>query len=481
MRADASDALGTGHVMRCLTLADAAARRGAEVWFASAAMPAHLADRVRAAGHRLAAIDARTQQADASAVLRALDGRACSWVVVDNYALGATWERAMRASGARVMAIDDLANRDHDADVLLDQNVYIDMEERYAGRVSPSCRLLLGPRYALLRDEFLQARASTSIRGGTVSRVLVFLGGVDARNDTARAIDALAAIGRPDLHVDVVIGAGHPHRAGIETACARHGFVCHVQTDRMAALAAAADLGIGAGGSASWERCCVGLPTLAVCIAANQRHIDDGARLGLFYTPAANGAEAPDLRVHLHALLDNPNLLHMYSRNGWRAVDGRGTHRVLRALGLGVVSVRPATSADARMAFEWRNHSRVREVSHQPEPLDWAAHEAWFARAVDDPDRVLLIGERRGEPVGVVRFDIEGGTAEVSIYTAPARIGDGLGPDLLAAAEAWLEAHRPDVTGYTADVLGDNTASHGLFRTVGYHVHATVYQKPVHR
>jgi UDP-2,4-diacetamido-2,4,6-trideoxy-beta-L-altropyranose hydrolase len=144
------------------------------------------------------------------------------------------------------------------------------MQIRYTGKVPSHCQLLLGPRYALLRDEFRKLREQVKPRTGPVKRILVFFGGVDADNYTGLAIKAIKELAIKELHVDVVIGAQHPRSEEIEVTCAEQGYVCHVQTDKIAELMVAADLAIGAGGSATWERCCLGLPSVILVIADNQ-------------------------------------------------------------------------------------------------------------------------------------------------------------------------------------------------------------------
>ena len=292
IRVDASSQIGTGHLMRCLTLADALQQRGAQIRFVSRHMPDHLRDMLNTKGHEFSLlnsipskeiVDDRShahwlgvsQEQDATDTSQALSDQAWDWLIVDHYALDARWERVLRNAVKRVLAIDDIADRQHDCDVLLDQNYYTDMQTRYTGKVPAHCQLLLGPRYALLREEFRRVREQVKPRNGPVKRILVFFGGVDPDNYTSRAIEALANIGNSDLHVDVVIGAQHPHRAQTETACAEHDFICHVQTDRMAELMAAADLAIGAearrrGSGAAWV-CPVSLAQLLRTKCRQQR------------------------------------------------------------------------------------------------------------------------------------------------------------------------------------------------------------------
>jgi len=212
-----------------------------------------------------------TQQYDADEALQLLSDRIWDWLVVDNYALDARWESILRQTVKNILVIDDIADRQHDCDILLDQNYYADKETRYTGMVPAKCQLLLGPRYALLREEFRQWRQQVQPRNGPVKRILIFFGGVDADNFTGLTIEALAGLGLHGLHIDVVIGAQHPFREQIESACSVYLFCCYVQTDRMAELMAKADFAIGAGGSATWERCCMGLPSIILIVADNQR------------------------------------------------------------------------------------------------------------------------------------------------------------------------------------------------------------------
>jgi len=344
-RVDASQRIGIGHFMRCLTLADALARDGAQVRFVCRQLNASLRDLLVQKGHELSMLDGggeqggldelahasflgTSQQRDAAETLRALSGSAWDWLIVDHYALDARWESALRKVAHRVMVIDDIADRAHDCDVLLDQNLYPDMETRYVGKLSDRCRSLLGPRYALVRDEFRQLRQRIVPRSGLVKRVLVFLGGADPENMTGRAIEAIHKVGVDA--VDVVVGAENPHREAIEAVCRSRGYDCHVQTTRMAELMAAADLAIGAGGSASWERCCLGLPTASVAFAENHVRIaaaldEVGACVFLGNQFTATQQRMEDA---LRALVRDRTRLAEISSKAFSLVDGHGSARV---------------------------------------------------------------------------------------------------------------------------------------------------------
>lgn len=475
-------------------MADALKARGAWCGFVCRSVPDALAAMIVANGHEVLRLGTGAdstgrvkhgdwlevpQEEDVRQTLAACAGRSIDWAVVDHYGLDAVWERSVRALASKIMVIDDLANRQHACDVLVDQNLFADADTRYDERIPQQCRRLLGPQYAMLREEFTQRRSHAKVRSGSVRRILVSFGGVDATNRTALALAALTLLDLQDIQVDVVIGDQHPGHAAIADICRRPGFALHVQSAQMAQLMAAADMGIGAGGSATWERCCVGLPTLALAVADNQTQlVRDCALAGALYAPA-EPLDADSLSRHVRCLMENPLLRQVMSGNGMRIVDGRGTARILRTLGVIAVAVRPVVSDDARSLFEWRNHPSIREASRSSAPLQWNAHKTWLDAALSDPSRVLLIGESAGRPVGVVRFDVADDTAEVSIYTVPGQGQRGTGADLLAAAEMWLETHKPSVRQIIAEVLGENSRSHSLFAGARYQSRSTSYTKRI--
>lgn len=350
-RVDASSQIGTGHFMRCLTLADVLKQSGAEVRVVSRHLPEHLREMLAAKGHAFALLESAQNDAaldelthahwlgashaqDAADTIQALSDQAWDWIVVDHYALDSCWESMLRQTAKRILVIDDIADRQHDCDMLLDQNYYADMDVRYIGRIPAHCLLLLGPRYALLREEFRQLREQVKPRRGPVNRVLVFFGGVDADNYTERAVEALSEINILSLHVDVVIGAQHPCREQVKAACVQHGFFCHVQTDKMAELMAAADLAIGAGGSATWERCCLGLPALLVALADNQIYIAKALDLlgACIYIDTAKTTGVPIMRNAIASLLSTQGQIIALSKKAYSLVDGLGVDRVCQEM-----------------------------------------------------------------------------------------------------------------------------------------------------
>jgi UDP-2,4-diacetamido-2,4,6-trideoxy-beta-L-altropyranose hydrolase len=482
IRADASPAIGSGHVMRCLALADELAAQGALVTFVSRPLPSHLEDAITAAGHRLrrlritarpgleapqVALPQAQQEEDALSTIAVLDETRSDWLVVDHYGLDSHWETAMRARATRLMAIDDLARR-HVCDLVLDANVQPPTDARYAD--AGGARLLLGPAFALLRPQFAQAHPGAVGRRGSVRRLMIFLGGMDNGNATGQVLKALEMLAPPLPPLDVVIGALHPARDDIEAYCrAAPGRRCHVQVEDMAGLLLQTDLAVGAGGGATWERCCLGVPTLALALADNQRVLLEGAaQAGLVCVPDG-GLPAPRmLAAHLEAILHNTALRESLSRAGMSAVDGRGAKRVAAAMAVADLKVRPAAAPDRDRMHAWRNAPSVRAASMDVSEIVLAEHRRWFDRVLSSPDRVLLVGEDSTGAVGVVRFDLRGNEAEVSIYVVEPRLGQGLGGALLRAAEDWLARHKPGVAVLHARTLPHNAASRRLFEQAGY-------------
>jgi UDP-2,4-diacetamido-2,4,6-trideoxy-beta-L-altropyranose hydrolase len=349
-RTDANLQIGTGHFMRCLTLADAMRRSAADICFVSRALPLHLKQMLKERGFNCIALPEtedtqetdelphaawlRTSQVkDAEQTMAALGAGTWDWLVVDHYALDHRFEKPLRAVCQHVMVIDDLADRVHDCDVLLDQNFYQDQALRYLDKAPSHCRLLLGPSFALLRPEFKAMRDKVQVRTGKVNNILVFFGGVDATNLTGQALDILISLNLA-VQVNVVIGRQHPQTENIQQLCSQHGYACHVQSSQMANLMAQADLAIGAGGSSHWERCCLGLPSIAVTTAANQIPItNELSKLGgCLYVDGNDETISKKIQESLFFFLESPVDFQKYSKTAFNLVDGDGVLRVSKEL-----------------------------------------------------------------------------------------------------------------------------------------------------
>ena len=333
IRVDSSEQIGSGHLMRCLTLAQQLRKKSAEVHFICRDLVGSLHDLVYEHGFQLHLLPrhevnpALTGYAAWLTVPQMVDAEETGTIlhqiqpverlVVDNYALDAAWEQKMRPFVREIFVIDDLANRPHDCDVLLDQNYYQAMQSRYNGLVPETCKLLLGPAHALLREEFYAAREHLRERDGTLRRILVFYGGGDATRETEKAIYALLQLDLSSVDVDVIVGGANAHRTEIEDLCVRHDFLhYHCQVSNIAELMANADLCLGAGGTTTWERCFLGLPAIVTAIAENQYAVCQACHdAGLIhYLGTAEEVTKENLKSAVLALMDR-DALHRFEES----------------------------------------------------------------------------------------------------------------------------------------------------------------------
>lgn len=295
IRVDASMSMGTGHVVRCLTLADMLRTRGVRCHFVCREHPGHMINAIRQRGFEVTELQAGASgfqsapaadvplpehagwlgcdwQTDAEQTLRASEAIKPDLLVVDHYAVDFRWENVLRSIVPSIMVVDDLADRRHACDFLLDQNWFDgDMRSRYRGLVPEHCLLMLGPGFALLKPEYAILRSLMPPRDGEIRRVLVFMGGSDPADTTSTVMEALDHPELRHLVVDLVLGLNHPDPEGLtKRIAARHRTHVHRGLLSLAGWMARADLMISAGGSTSWERTCLGLPAIVISIADNQ-------------------------------------------------------------------------------------------------------------------------------------------------------------------------------------------------------------------
>ncbi|AGA56414.1 pseudaminic acid biosynthesis-associated protein PseG [Thermobacillus composti KWC4] len=331
-RADASSELGTGHLMRCRALARSLRRKGAEIAFFSGRLPEWLAGELRSDGFRYIRLDGAPD--DPEPMKDALTREACGsydWLVVDHYGWGERQESAVAPHVRHLMVIDDLANRRHVCDLLLDQNDVLHIHERYMKLVPASVRMLLGSRYALLRDEFSVARKSLRPRDGHVRTLFVCFGGTDPTNETAKALEALNADCFSELTIHLVVGRSHSRLDQIIRLCENDSRIrLHIQTNQVAKLMAESDLALTSGGTITWERYCMGLPGLVIAVADNQKEIAmSGHRSGVdWYLGESRDVSMDQVRTALLEAMSDPERLRMAQRAASERVDGCGADRV---------------------------------------------------------------------------------------------------------------------------------------------------------
>ena len=328
IRADAGSRIGSGHVMRCLGLAENFTSAGFDVAFAASQESFKSVAALNDSSlERLVLTDAQEEESVAL-VRRWPNG--VDLLLVDHYERDAAFERACRSWARKIVIVDDLANRPHDGDVLIDG---VNRAGDYRRLVPTSCRRLCGPHYALINSRFPAARANALARrdGRPVGRVLVTFGQVDAPNMTMRALEALRAI-EFDGEIDIAIGAAAPHLPEIRAA-AGDRVRLHVDASALDLLMTSADLAIGAGGVTSWERCCLGLPSVVTIIADNQRtqvSTIAGAAACLAVGEPRPGIE-DEIAHALRRLSGDAELRVRMARAAANLIDGRGPVRLIEA------------------------------------------------------------------------------------------------------------------------------------------------------
>lgn len=360
-RADASLQIGSGHVMRCLTLADALRAVGAECHFICREHPGHLLDLIRSKGfsaYGLGLTDVSTaidlggaqavqpahahwlgtsQQRDAEATAPILEALKPDWLIVDHYALDAQWETLLREYFISLLVIDDLADRRHICDLLLDQNLG-HAERDYTVWVPNDCRVLIGAQHALLRPEFARLRKQSLQRrySSRLQHLLIAMGGVDQFNATGAALRALKACLLPlNCSVSVIMGLKAPCLADVVEVAANMRWPTEVllNVSDMGERKAVADLVIGAAGSTSWERCCLGVSTIMVVLADNQK---SGARALQNSGVIVLVERASDIPGHLASAilaLTRGDTLQVMSGSASKIIDGLGVQRVINFMG----------------------------------------------------------------------------------------------------------------------------------------------------
>jgi UDP-2,4-diacetamido-2,4,6-trideoxy-beta-L-altropyranose hydrolase len=492
-RVDSSAAMGVGHIMRCLTLARAVRQRGGAALFICREHEGHQMAAVARAGLPVRALPAPpgavperhdryaqwlgvTQEQDAEQTVETLADAVPDWLLLDHYGLDVSWERRVRPLLHRLLVIDDLANREHDCEMLLDQNFLPERPERYSRLVPGRCQQLLGPRFALVRPEYAQ-RAIGSAPPARKARVFVFFGGSDPDDLTGGAVQALSHPSLRHVEVDVVVGANYRHGAQLRRlVSSRPGMALHSQLPHLAGLMRCADLAIGAAGTTTWERLCAGLPSLVLTIADNQVPGAQAlAQQGLIqYLGPATDVGSADLTAAIRSALEDRAALAEQSLRGRLLVDGLGAERVLECLeptDRRRLRLRAARADDVELYFTWANDAEVRQHSLNEAAISWETHQQWFQTRLADSLSHLFVLEAGPLPVGQVRFDGSGDTWRIDYSIDVAFRGRGWGRTLLLLGMRRVAERQR--TRFCAEVKRSNGASAAHFVRLGFTATAT--------
>jgi UDP-2,4-diacetamido-2,4,6-trideoxy-beta-L-altropyranose hydrolase len=403
-------------------------------------------------------------RADDAGELTAAVPAGCDVLVIDHYGLDRRYESACRSWAKRIFVIDDLADRDHDCDALLDQTVGRSASA-YAGRVSERCRLLLGSGYALLRPAFAEWRRRRSPHDGP-PHVLIAMGTSDPGNNLVPIIAELAKL---PVVLHVVVGSSAPGLKGVRAAAQQAGASLHVDAPDMARLMAEADIAVLAAGTTTWEAAAMGLPMILLVTANNQAYV--ASSMG-----AANAAVVArnlrDVGSHVAALIGDESLRRSLAHHAFAVCDGYGARRVAIQLHPeqvrdgGAVAVRAARHADAELMLAWQRHPLIRQFARNPAIPTEPEHLQWLDRKLSDPRCIFNLILCDEKPAGVLRLDRANGDVrafEISILVAPEEQRRGIARAALQLARRLVPRAR-----LLAHVLAGNIASQRLFERAGF-------------
>ncbi len=499
IRADASVQIGSGHVMRCLTLANELREGGAEIRFVCRKLSGNL-DKIIQKHHFMISFlpEARSTvnvtnkgpydvewlgvswEQDASETISAVQSFNIDWLVVDHYGIDNRWLRKLRKYVRNILVIDDLSNREFDCDILLNQTYGLS-DTDYLGKVPEACKLLIGSKYSLVRPEFsaLRGKAKEKRRKPIkIKRLLISLGNMDPENYTLRILKGLQNINwHTKPSIDVVLGADAPHLEVVKKYINYQSLEINLRTDviDMEDLLLEADLAIGAGGTTSWERCCLGLPSILIQIADNQKKvINNLVKAGAAITVKDNDIES-GLTFEFNRLQTDLSELYIISEQAFKITEGKGG-RILASMMMPIISkhrkdvtLRYAKLSDTDLIFDWQSDPNTRKYFHNPLKPDYCEHQKWLKMKLNDSDCSLYIIEHDECPAGVVRLDYCLNKASgneyyyVSVYIAPDQHNKGIGT---IALEYISRMYGENVL--HAEIHNDNCVSQYLFEKAGY-------------
>lgn len=467
VRVDASSAMGTGHVMRCLALGQAwQDAGGAKVVFVMSETTPALDARLAAESFEVVMIDGAAGSADdARRTINLGLERRTSWIVVDGYQFAAEYQRALQTAGFRTLFIDDFGHASsYSADLVLNQNISA-RQSLYVHR-DPPTRLLLGPHYCVMRREFSKWRNSPREIPPTGRRVLVTMGGSDPENVAARVTEALRLVKVSDLEATVVVGGSSPH-----VLQQQHHSKIRVVKDitNIGEWMAWADAGVSSAGTTCWELCLLGLPSLLIDVADNQRAVAQelGRRQCAIHFGSTRDFDARQLAARLESLLRSQETRRVISSRSRRLVDGLGAKRIVAAMQAGL-RLRSAREQDCRLLWEWANDLQVRASAFSSAPIPWENHQIWFANKLRDPEcRILIAADETGAPVGQLRVDWRSeNEADIDVSVAREYRGAGYAAPLIDLAVDSVFSERGSLL--HAMVKTENQASRRAFEQAGF-------------
>jgi len=478
IRADADTKIGTGHLMRCLALAQAWQDQRGKVTFISHCESQSLRKRLIDEGMDFIAIEnPHPDQSDLDRTMEILNefstrnSQNKTWLVIDGYHFDSAYQKKIKDEGYRLLWIDDYGQVDHYyADLVLNQNISAD-ESLYNNR-EPYTRLLLGTRYVLLRREFKKWQGWKREIPVVARKVLVTLGGADPDNVSLKVIRALKQVEISGLEAKIIVGPANPNLQTLVQEIGDHSNLQIItNAANMPELIAWADVAISAGGSTCWEMAFMGLPNLVIVLAENQRSIAEVlSNVGAAINFGWHNMIAPQLiaKTIEEVLISTDRRTNMW-RESKVIIDGIGTNRLIREINAGGISVWKATKKDCNLIWKWANDPIVRSSAFCPDYIPLEEHEKWFDTKLQNPGCFLFIGyDIMNKPIGQIRFDmIRDGVFEVDVSIDKDYRGKGYGLQLIKKGIDEL-IKLSNVIAIESFVKSDNHASKSVFKQAGF-------------
>ncbi|MBN1160576.1 MAG: UDP-2,4-diacetamido-2,4,6-trideoxy-beta-L-altropyranose hydrolase [Dehalococcoidales bacterium] len=474
-RVDAGPQVGTGHLMRCLALAQVWKDKGGKAVFVTSCQVEGLLDRLREEGFKIHLLP-RSAPNEWSDTHEILTGYPNTWVVLDGYLFNGDYQQKIKELGHRLLVIDDMAHlKYYYADILLNQNLHA---EQLQYNCQPYTRLLLGTKYVLLRREFQDWRGEKQKVSEKARRVLVTLGGADPANHTLKVVRALQKIDVPDLEAIVVIGGSNPNADMLQAETARGNVKIRLVRDarNMPELMDWADMAVASAGSTVWELAFMRVPMVLLTLAENQVGVaaylhENKAAISL--GPADN-IQYPELADKLASVLKDVKGLFKLSQKAGKLVDGGGNNRVIGHIIGGKLKLRPVDSDDCRLLWEWANDKTVRAMSFSTQKISWEEHLRWFKEKLESPECIhCIVLDDNDIPVGQVRFDLHGVEADINISIDSKERGRWYGSAGIREATQKLFTDT-GIKIVNAYVKSENTASIHAFIEAGFRQKGTV-------
>lgn len=488
IRSDASSYIGSGHIMRCLVLADRLKLDGHDVLFATRPQNGDLVTFIKQRGFSIyelqqpAAWLVPNSTADYAAWLQVTeydDAQECATafdspdlVITDHYGIGAQWHKVVKkAYNCKIIAIDDLV-REHAADLIIDQTLLREPSEYHF--LNSKAVVLTGTEYAIINTHFSHRHSSQLIAPNTLlntPHLLLSMGGIDAPNATLHVLDVLKKSVNPPI-TTVLLSPKAPHYKCVKEFAVKHSaWLTHIDfVDDMATLMCEHDIAIGAPGSTSWERACVGLPSIVIALADNQQTICKNLE-------TVGAAICVDLEaISKNLMKAYEQLIADYSKMrtiNLQLCDGQGVKRIMKhitKLLSGSLTLRLATQLDVEQVYAWQSQPETRRYALNKDVPSLAEHRVWMTKKLASKnDYFYIIELTNGEdekktPVGVVRLDMTAvDTYTISIFIAPEHFGKGVAKLALKQVDI---LHPTEII--HAVVLKENIASQALFSRAGY-------------